>query len=765
VKKIAMVVHRYGREIGSGAELLTMQYAEKLKDFYDVNVLTTTCLDYNTWENHYPQGETIINGVTVLRFPTLQNRQTSDFNRLCETQLKKIRSNEPTELKYDHLWMKAQGPYCPDLMDYIETHQSEYDVFIFITYIYYTSAIGLPMVAGKSIFIPTAHDEPWIRQSIFQSVFNSPRYFCYLTEEEAAFVKELFKNEYIQSDVVGTGISIPDDINPERGRQKFGIDGNYVTYVGRVDESKRCNEMISHFIAYKEEHPSTLKLVLIGTVTMKIPSRPDIISLGFVDEQDKFDIVAGADLLLAPSEYESLCISLLEGFSLGVAAMVNGRCAVLRGHCEKSEAGFCYTNQREFTETMYLILNHPNKENLRQNAINYVESQYTWEQVTKKLCAAIDFVADPRLRLLELGIEKSEIHSEYIGRDIFSDTELKATVLYWGTEIYPAFAEEGVSILCVSSNAYACFLGVLISSIISNASPDRKYDIIILKDDMSKRNMNLITALSRQAKNISIRFMDVGGLSDTVGINRKYNNYNQYTYYRLYFLSLMKNYEKVLYLDSDTLVNADVASLYDTNLNGYDLAATYDVIVTSWRTYQNEMTEYFLKLGFKESERYFQAGVILFNVKEMRERYKQDDIIKQANENQYLLHDQDLLNVLCKSKVKFIGQEWNVFNIKREVADLENCFLPSKLYDECAAAMSNPKIIHYTENQFPCYVPDSELGYLYWQYARETPFYENLIHIMIGCSATKSPDTVTTTTATSGIARRIYRKICRIFHK
>ncbi|MCL2335816.1 MAG: glycosyltransferase [Firmicutes bacterium] len=764
MKKVALVVHRYGTEIGSGAEYLAMQYVANLKKFYDVDVLTTTCLDYNTWANYYPRGETEINGTKVIRFPTTQLRQTVEFGRLCQRQLKRINAGEPTELKYDKKWIQAQGPCCPELIDYIDKHRKDYDVFIFITYIYYHSVLGIPLVANKSIFIPTAHDEPWIRQSIYKNLFGIPRYFCFLTEEEKQFVQGLFHNYFIKGDVVGTGVKVPEKVNPENFKRQYRVESPYMVYVGRVDASKRCDELITYFIHYKKNHSADLKLVLIGTVAMEIPARDDIISTGFVDEQMKYDCIAGASFMIAPSEYESLCIALLEGFALGIPALVNARCSVLRGHCDKSGAGLYYTCQQEFSEytTRLLIASNDNSD-MKENALQYINRQYTWDYVIKKLCNAIEYVTT---------FMPAFHNGEYAGRDIYNDGQLDAVVLDSDKAVIPAY-KDGVAILCVSSDFFGCFLEVLVYSIIHNASLNRNYDIVILIDDMSHNNMNQISSMAHGRDNITIRFVDVSTLVGMIDSNKIEANYNRYTYYRLFLLSFMADYDKVLYLDSDIAVNADVSLLYDTDISGFYLAATYDALIASWQSYPNEMRDYFKSIGLNKPGEYIQAGVILFNVKEISAKYSQNEIMEAAIARKYIFHDQDLLNVLYKGKIKYIGQEWNVFHLRPESADLINRFLPQRLYDECMEARKHPKIIHYPEQRFPCYVPDGDMGTLYWKYARNTPCYEKLIHILIRSSVPAqqlgepTPPAQPSTRTSSGpigLMKRIYRKIRRMLH-
>lgn len=118
----------------------------------------------------------------------------------------------------------------------------------------------------------------------------------------------------------------------------FGIKGDYITYVGRIDESKGCKELFRYFREYKHKHPGELKLVLAGKAVMDIPRDPDIISLGFVSDEEKFALMRDAKCLVLASEFESLSMVVLESMIMGRPVLVNGKCLVLRGHCTKSNA-------------------------------------------------------------------------------------------------------------------------------------------------------------------------------------------------------------------------------------------------------------------------------------------------------------------------------------------------------------------------------------------------------------------------------------------
>lgn len=386
-KKIALINQRYGREVNGGSEYYTRLIAERLTKYYDVDVITTKASEYTTWANYYPDAEEMINGVRVLRFANEKCRAT-DFDEYNGKYLAELSAGNPDTDK-ESLWFDKQGPYCPAAIEYIRTHHDDYHAFIFVTYLYYLSVKGIPCVADKAIFIPTAHEEPFIHFKTYQTLFRQPRAYVFLTEEEKRLVQTLFSNRNIPSIVSGAGVDVPDNISAQRFREKYGLD-NFIIYVGRIDEGKNCPEMFDFFLEYKKRNFNDLKLVLMGKPVCKIPKHKDIISLGFVSEEDKFDGISASKLLLLPSKFESLSISVLEAMAISVPVIVNGNCAVLKGHCVKSNAGLYYQDYYEFEGAVNYMLEHEREYRImKSNAKKYVDKNYRWDTIISGLIQII----------------------------------------------------------------------------------------------------------------------------------------------------------------------------------------------------------------------------------------------------------------------------------------------------------------------------------------------------------------------------------------
>lgn len=383
--QVAFVVQRYGPEVNGGAELLCRWVAEHLTPYGDIHVLTTCAQDYTRWENVYPAGEETLNGVYVHRFPVDYPRNLRLFQRYSRT-LFMERHTYLDELE----WMRQQGPVSTALLDYIEQQRDAFDVFIFVTYLYATSYFGLSLVPQKAILVPAAHDEPMLYLPMFRPLFNIPRYIIFNTHAEQRLVHRVFGNRHIPSSVVGTGINVPDDVSGERFRRKYGLADPFVLYIGRIDKSKNVPELLDYFSRVQAEQMPDLKLVLIGRGPAQVPPHPAIVPLGFVSEADKFDALQAARVLIAPSRYESLSMTVLESWLMKKPVLVNGRCDVLREQCLRSNGGLYYRNYDEFALALYTILASPElQKQLGRQGQAYAAANYRWSVIEKGYLQAI----------------------------------------------------------------------------------------------------------------------------------------------------------------------------------------------------------------------------------------------------------------------------------------------------------------------------------------------------------------------------------------
>ncbi|WP_108822460.1 glycosyltransferase family 4 protein [Dysgonomonas sp. Marseille-P4361] len=415
--KIAIVVQRYGLEVNGGAEAHARLLANHLNGKYDVEVLTTTAKDYTKWEEYYNIGDDVIEGVKVKRFKTIRKkrRRKSYLGRILEKDINSTKSKSRFKELYHGLiqnifyrkmkrnprlldeWIIAQGPYVPEMIEYIESSKDKYDAFIFFTYLYYPTYAGMPKVGHKSIFIPTAHDEPFFYYKGMLNLFYAPKFIMFNSIAE----KELVSKEYpqideIETDVAGVGF---DKVNFVADH--FKPDYRYLLYIGRIDASKGCEELLNFFFHWKSLSTSDLKLVMIGNNILKnTPVSDDIIFTGFIDEQDKYAYLNNCEALVIPSRFESLSMVTLEAMAMGKPVLATGYSAVLKSHIEISQAGLLYKEKDDFVYQVNEIqnLSERDKEIIAEKGREYVESNYSWPIVVNKFDKAIDFIKKTNAR-------------------------------------------------------------------------------------------------------------------------------------------------------------------------------------------------------------------------------------------------------------------------------------------------------------------------------------------------------------------------------
>lgn len=386
--KIAFVVQRYGKEVMGGSELHCRQIAEKLVEGgCDCTVYTTTAKDYITWRNEYSPGETILNGVKIKRFLVDRERDIQTFNEFSDWIFFNHHSREE-----EWEWMERQGPSSPALLEALEKEESNHDLFIFFTYLYYNTYWGLKRIKRRKVLVPTAHDEPALRLDIMKEVFSAPDAFMFNTESEKAMLGRLFSFEGKYRDIVGVGVEIPKKPNLEKFFQRQGIRPPFILYAGRIEAGKGCGELLEYFLRFSRMNQS-LKLALIGNLLMELPPYTNIRYLGFVSPEDKNAAMHAALVTIHPSYFESLCMAALESLALQTPIVVQERTEPLKQHCLKGQSGLYYAGYRDFAAVLNLFLKDAKlRQVMGKKGLDYVRENYSWPIVVQKYKRLFDFL-------------------------------------------------------------------------------------------------------------------------------------------------------------------------------------------------------------------------------------------------------------------------------------------------------------------------------------------------------------------------------------
>lgn len=253
-------------------------------------------------------------------------------------------------------------------------------------------------------------------------------------------------------------------------------------------------------------------------------------------------------------------------------------------------------------------------------------------------------------------------------------------------------------------NGYIPFLGVALKSLIDNTSKENKYAIKILYTSVTEENKKRIKKYEQE--NVTIEFVDLNKQLNEIKEKLYTRNYfSNTTYYRLFIPELYPEYDKVVYIDSDTICLSDIANLYNIDMGDNLIAAVPDGAVQAIDVFKDYVERV---VGVADYNKYFNAGVIVMNLKELREYKFQEKFLYLLEKIRFeVAQDQDYLNRLCKGRVKLIDSSWNTMPIMG-IQDKQ------------------PKIIHYNLGAKPWYFDDVPYQEYFWNAAEKTEFYNEI---------------------------------------
>ena len=267
-----------------------------------------------------------------------------------------------------------------------------------------------------------------------------------------------------------------------------------------------------------------------------------------------------------------------------------------------------------------------------------------------------------------------------------------------------------IPIFFAADDEYIPYMGVCLQSITEHISQDNLYVIKILHTNISKKNQERIMKFENE--NISIEFVDLNYYVDKISdklYTRDY--YTNTTYFRLFIPNIYPQYKKGIYMDADTVVLDDIANLYNIDMGNNLIAGVTDGAVTNIPIFQ----EYVEKVvGMADWHNYFNAGLLLMNLDELRKMNFQDKFLYALDKIKFpVAQDQDYLNRLCKGRVLMIDPNWDVMPCNSANHQDENRL----------------KLIHYNLADKPWHNDNVPFEKYFWDYAKRTEFYDEILEI------------------------------------
>lgn len=281
-----------------------------------------------------------------------------------------------------------------------------------------------------------------------------------------------------------------------------------------------------------------------------------------------------------------------------------------------------------------------------------------------------------------------------------------------------------INVVLTSSDYYASYSTVTIYSILKNLSPEYKIKFHIISYDISEKNKKIIEQL-KSYKDFEITYIILNSNDINLPIPKQ-TRVNNIAYARLLVGSLLKDETRCIVMDSDLVFNADISQLWSIDLEDKIIGLVKDPLLRNdpsgkrWWEYYDISEEY----------AYTNTGVILIDL----DKWRNNDIEKQIFENfvkyENILnfYDQDIIFITCHAHTKYLDDRWNY---------LPNIYYSSPTLKEYLNDISY--VYHFGGPSKPWIKSEVEMGYIWWQYARHTPYYEIILQRMLKVNPNLEP--------------------------
>lgn len=296
-------------------------------------------------------------------------------------------------------------------------------------------------------------------------------------------------------------------------------------------------------------------------------------------------------------------------------------------------------------------------------------------------------------------------------------------------EVFPAFIGNNVAIACSSSKEYVPYLSVYLSSIIEHTSPERKYDIFVFERGIDTENKRKLLNFV-QKDNVSLRFIDPSYLFENRKLYVSLPYFKEECYYRIASPIVLNRFDKIIFTDIDLIMKQDILDCALIDLNGKVIAACKEPMMQEM--YEDNYVEnniqirkYLDDILRIEPNEYFNTGVCVIDVNKYNRIEAFNEISSLMQKYNFLYQEQDALNVYFKDNFFELSPLWNgevspsILNVKKEY------------HRQYKDNFNSSHIFHWLGSIKPWLYPTKEYGEIWWQYARKSPFYEEILARLI----------------------------------
>ena len=258
-------------------------------------------------------------------------------------------------------------------------------------------------------------------------------------------------------------------------------------------------------------------------------------------------------------------------------------------------------------------------------------------------------------------------------------------------------------------DAYAPYLSVALNSIVAHISPDRSYRAIVLYTTLKEENKKRIASAARDR--FAIDFVPMQGglesIQDRMSNRLRCDYFTLTIYFRLFIPLMFPQYDKGIYIDSDVILNADLAELFDTDIGDNLIGACNDRSIMEIP----ELVDYVENAVGVPKQTYINSGVLLMNLKKLRQVSLEERFLTLLNQYHFnsVAPDQDYINAMCHGHIFYLDEGWDA--------------MPNENHPELAA----PKLIHYNLFSKPWCYDGVQYANYFWNFAKVSPYYEDIV--------------------------------------
>ncbi len=275
------------------------------------------------------------------------------------------------------------------------------------------------------------------------------------------------------------------------------------------------------------------------------------------------------------------------------------------------------------------------------------------------------------------------------------------------TKITEKQKKDLIPIFYACDDAFIKYTIVSLTSMIANAHKNRNYKIHILCSGISERMQEELLRL--QNINFEVVFVNVEDELKKIGKRLPLRHYySKTTYFRLFIAEMFPEYDKAIYIDSDTVVLEDISKLYDNELKDNLVGACHEQAMVQHPVFGL----YAEKVVGIDRNKFFNAGLILINCDKFRKEKVFEKFLSLLQIYDFVVtQDEDYLNVICKDRIFWLDDGWN-----------------TEVFGNIPVKESEMKIIHYIMVSKPWHYEDCRLKDYFWKYAKGTSVYDLIIN-------------------------------------